>query len=64
LRAHVAATHVVGPNQFRRTVRSAEVNLGLAVTEDMDVRVPMVVGEDDDAEAVPSSIGDRGRDTR
>jgi len=50
--AHVAATHVVGPDQLRRTARSGEVDLRLAVTEDVDMRGPVVVGEDDDAQPV------------
>jgi len=47
--AHLAATHGVGPDQLGGTIRPAEVDLRLAITENVDVRRPVVVGEDHDA---------------
>ena len=56
--ADLAAGHAVGPDQFRRATGTEQVDLGLTVAEDMDVSRPMVVDEDDHAQAMSTKHSD------
>jgi hypothetical protein len=58
--ADLAAAHGVGPDQRRAARGAAQVDLGLAVTEDVDVRRQVVVDEDDHAQALGTKRGDHG----
>ena len=54
----LAATNGVGPDQFRLAVGPEQIDLGLAVTEYVDVGRPVIVAEDDHAEALGTQHGD------
>lgn len=47
-----AAAHGVRQNQFRSAIGAAQIDLGLAVTEQMDVGRMVIVAEDHRAQAV------------
>jgi hypothetical protein len=56
--ADLAAAHAVCPDQLRDAPNPAHVYLGLAVTEDVDMRWLVIVGEDDHTQAMSTQHGD------
>jgi len=54
----IAAFHSLGPDQLRRAIGDREVDLGLAVTEHMNMGGLVVIEEDNDAQSVNSKDGD------
>ena len=61
---HLAARHALGPDQVRRAVGTQQIDLGLTVTEDVDVRRRVIVDENDDAPAMGAKYGDRSLNNR
>lgn len=60
--ANLAAVHTVSSNQFRGAVSTEQIDLGLTVTEDVDVSRPVIVGEDNHAQALGTKHGNYAAD--
>ena len=52
--------HPVGPDEIRRSTGPDQVDLGFAVAEDVDVCRLMIVGVDDDAQAIGTQHSNYG----
>ena len=52
--------HSVSPDQFGAAIDARQVDLGLTVTEEVDVSGRVVIDEGDDAQAVGTKHGDHG----
>ena len=50
--SYFAAGHSVGPNQFGRILCSEQVDLGLPISADMDMRRTVIIDVDDHAQTV------------
>lgn len=50
----IAAFHSVDPDQLGHAIGGREIDLGLAVAEDMDMGGFVVIDEDDDAQSMGS----------
>jgi hypothetical protein len=61
---HLAARHTIGPDQVRRAIGTQRIDLGLTVTEDVDVRRRVIINENDDAQAMGAKDGDHSLDNR
>jgi hypothetical protein len=49
---HLVAFHVFSPNQFRLAVRTGKIDFDLAITEHMHMGGLVIVGKNDDSQAV------------
>lgn len=55
--ADFGPAHAVSPNQFRDSAESQEIDLGVTVTENMDVGRLVIVEEDNHAQAEGTKHG-------
>jgi hypothetical protein len=55
---NLAAGHAIGPDQLRRSARASQVDLGLTVTEYVDVGRVVIVNEDDHTQAFGAQNSD------
>ncbi len=58
---HLGPVGPVGPDQFRRSAATDEIDLHLAIPEHMHMRRQVIVEIDDDAQSVGAEHGDNGR---
>jgi hypothetical protein len=56
--ADLAAGHAISPDQFGGSVGPEQIDPGVTVTEDVDMRRLVIVDEDDHAQAVGTQDGD------
>jgi hypothetical protein len=56
--AHLAAVHALGRDQLGCTTSADEIDLGVTVPEDVDMRRFMVIDKDDDTETTSTDSGD------
>lgn len=57
--AHLATRQGVGPDHRRRAIGPAQINLGFAVAEDMDMRRPVIVDVNDDTKTIDMEHGNQ-----
>jgi adenosylmethionine-8-amino-7-oxononanoate aminotransferase len=56
--ADFTAGHTFSPNQFGCAVGTKQINLGMTVTEDVDVSRLVIVNEDNHAQTMGAKHGD------
>jgi hypothetical protein len=56
--ADFSAGHAFSPDQFRCVVSAVQIDLGMAITENVDMGWQVIVYEDDHAQAVGAKYSD------
>jgi len=56
--ADVNAGHALNPNQFWGTIGTAQIDLGMTVTEDVNMGRLVIVNKDDHAQALSAKNSD------
>jgi hypothetical protein len=57
---NLTSGHAFSPDQFRRTICTQEIDLGLTITEHMHMRRSMIIDKDDYAQTIGTQNGNRG----